>query len=61
MRTLTILWLTVIAALVMLASRPTPPLTPAPAMTWQEIQTARAAAARPSFCIWHDFGKCRTT
>ena len=31
-----------------------------PAMTWQDFQTARAAAARPSFCIWHDFGKCWT-
>jgi len=31
------------------------------AMTWQDFQTARAAAARPSFCIWHDFGKCWTT
>jgi hypothetical protein len=31
------------------------------AMTWQDFQAARAAAARPSFCVWPDFGKCWTT
>ena len=32
-----------------------------PAMTWPDFQTARAAAARPSFCVWHDFGKFWTS
>jgi hypothetical protein len=57
MKTLLALWLTSIAVLVILANRP----DPAPPMTKQEIETAKAAAARPSFCIWHNFGKCRTT
>jgi hypothetical protein len=66
MKLLVIVWLALAAAVLWWTPHQTGgfaarwPQLP-PAMTWQDFQTARAAAARPSFCVWPDFGKCWTT
>jgi hypothetical protein len=67
MKILVVVWLALAAALLLGPLWPHAPGFTArwvqlpPAMTWQDFQTARAAAARPSFCVWPDFGKCWTT
>jgi hypothetical protein len=36
------------------------PVAMAPAISWEAFQTARAVAARPSFCQWNYYGSaCR--
>jgi hypothetical protein len=65
MKTLVIVWLAVTAAVLWWTPHQTGgfaarwPQLP-PAMSWATFEAARKAAARPSFCVWKNYGKCWT-